>query len=137
MGERASVADLFFGVLLALAITVAWVILGFINLNTNYHFAPLVITLTPIVVVRLRRERRLDLKTTLTALSGGVGAATLGALMLLALVAFDGPTLAEGLSPEGEAIIMVALGVGSGMAVGLIGRAATPDHHQGPSNALS
>lgn len=127
MGERASVADLFFGVLLALAITVAWVVLGFTNLNTNYHFAPLVITLTPVVVVRLRRERRLDVKTTLAAIAGGVGAATLGALMLLALVAFDGPTLAEGLSPEGEAIIMVALGVGVGLAVGLLGRAPSAE----------
>lgn len=122
MGERTSVADLFFGVMLALAITAVWVVLGFNALNTNYHFAPLVITLTPIVVVRLRRERPVDLKTTLAALAGGVGAATLGALMLLALVAFDGPTLADGLSPEGEAIIMVALGVGAGLAVGLLGR---------------
>lgn len=122
MGERTSVADLFLGVILALAITVVWVVLGFNALNTSYHFAPLVITLTPVVVVRLRRERRLDLKTTLAALAGGVGAATFGALMLLALVAFDGPTLAEGLSPEGEAIIMVALGVAGGLAVGLFGR---------------
>lgn len=121
MGKRASVADLFWGVVLALAVTAAWVVLGFANLNTNYHFAPLVITLTPIVVVRLRREHRLDVKTTLTAIAGGVGAATLGALMLLALVAFDGPTLVEGLSTEGEAIIMVALGVGVGLAVGLLG----------------
>ncbi len=120
--NSAPAADLFAGVLIALAITALWVLLGFANLNTNYHFAPLVITLAPIVVVRLRRKRRVDRTTTIAALAGGVSASALGALMLLALVAFDGPTLAAGLSPEGEAIIMVALGVAGGLAIGRLGR---------------
>jgi hypothetical protein len=125
-GEQPSVADLFFGVMIALAISAVWVVFGFTNVNTNYHFAPLVITLAPIAVVRLRRARRVDTKTTIAAVAGGAGAATLGALMLLALVALDGPTLAPGLSPEGEAIIMVAIGVGSGLLIGRSGRDLQP-----------
>lgn len=121
-GERFSVADLFVGVLIALAIAAIWVVLGFTNVGTNYHFAPLVTTLAPIVVVRLRRARRVDTTTTIAAVAGGAGAATLGALMLLALVALDGPTLAPGLSPEGEAIIVVLIGVGSGLLIGRSGR---------------
>lgn len=125
-GERASAADLLFGVMITLVITALWVILGFSNVGTNYHFAPLIITLAPVMTVRLHRERRLDVITTLVALAGGVFAATLGALMLLALVAFDGPTLAAGLSPEGEAIAMVAIGVGSGLLIGRVGRDSRP-----------
>jgi amino acid transporter len=121
-GERASAADLLIGVIIALVITAVWVALGFTAVNTNYHLAPLVITVAPIVMVRLHREDRLDLPTTVAALTGGVFTAALGALVLLALVAFDGPTLAAGLSPEAEAIIMVAIGVLIGLLIGRGGR---------------
>lgn len=126
-GNGAPFAELLGGVLLAMGVAALWVVLGFVNAGTNYHFAPLVATLAPIVVVRLRRGRLVEWRTTVAAIIAGVMASTFGALMLLALVAFDGPTLAPGLTPESEAIMMVAIGVAAGLLIARAGRAyATP-----------
>ncbi len=81
-GERASAADLLIGVMIALVITALWVILGFGNVDTNYHVAPLIITLAPIVTVLLHGEHALDGTKTVEAPASRVFAATLVALML-------------------------------------------------------
>ena len=114
------------GSAIAVAISAVWVVLAFANPGTNYHFAPLVVTMTPTFVARFGSSTTLSWSTTALSIVGGLVAATLGALMLLALVAFDGPTLATWLTPESEAIIMTAIGVGASMLIGRAGRRPAP-----------
>jgi len=111
---------------IAVAISALWVVLGFSNTGTNYHFAPLVVTLTPALVARFASSTILSWSTIALSIVGGLVATTLGALMLVALVAFDGPTLATWLTPESEAIIMTAIGVGASMLIGRAGRRPAP-----------
>jgi peptidoglycan/LPS O-acetylase OafA/YrhL len=119
-------SSLLVGAIIATAVAAGWVLLAFANPGTNYHFAPLAVTVTPVLVARFASSTRLSGRTTLVAVIGGVFATTLGALMLLALVAFDGPTLAPGLSPEGEALIMTSMGVAIGVLIGRAGQRANP-----------
>ncbi len=104
-------ARLWEGAAVAAVVAVGWLLLALNQPTTTYHFAPLVLVIAPVALMRMRVNRSLPWRSVLTGTGIGAVLALVAAGILFASHALRGPGLVADIGPVAEIFIAIILGM--------------------------